>query len=147
MSAHLTVKGTGMSMQSEGKNAKGRNYDQATKDASSSAGSMGTGGTGDIGRMSGDAGNAQSGARTDDWLSSGSEQERQQGFRPTDPGALETGLEGIGKTGASKSGGDAGNRQSGSDGGSGGIGNRHRDWGHSDVGNAQSAPDEGNNKQ
>lgn len=109
-----------MSMQSEGKDAKGRNYDQVTKNGSSSAATMGTGGTGDIGRMSGDAdagtpgnaseggpGNSQSDARTDDWLTSGTEQEREQGFRPSDPEALKTGMEGIGKL----SGGKAGNRQ------------------------------------
>jgi hypothetical protein len=93
-----------MSMQSEGKDAKGRNYDQVTKDGTSSAGSLGTGGTGDIGRMSGGAdsgspGNAQSGTRTDDWLTSDTEQERQQGFRPSEPGAVRTGMEGIGKLG------------------------------------------------
>ena len=37
-----------MSMQSEGKDAKGRNYDQVTKDGSGSAASMGAGGTGDV---------------------------------------------------------------------------------------------------
>jgi hypothetical protein len=94
-----------MSMQSEGKDAKGRSYDQVTKDGTSSAGSLGTG---DIGRMAGDAdsgtpGNAQSETRTDDWLTSDTEQERQQGFRPSEPGAIRTGMEGIGK---------AGNRQS-----------------------------------
>jgi hypothetical protein len=93
-----------MSMQSEGKDAKGRNYDQVTKDGTSSAGSLGTGGTGDIGRMSGDAGsatpgNAQSETRTDDWLSRGPEQERQQGFRPSEPDAVRTGMEGIGGKG------------------------------------------------
>ena len=100
-----------MSMQSEGKDAKGRNYDQVTKDGSSSAGSMGTGGTGDIGRMSGDGGNSQSDARTDDLMTSDSEQERKQGFRPSMPGAVETGLDGIGN----KIGGDPGNRQTGKD--------------------------------
>jgi hypothetical protein len=97
-----------MSMQSEGKDAKGRNYDQVTKDGTSSAGSVGVGGTGDIGGMSGDvdAGNAQSDARTDDWLSSGTEQERKQGFRPSEPGTIQTGMEGIGN----KVGGKAGNR-------------------------------------
>jgi hypothetical protein len=109
MTSYVTVKEIGMSMQSEGKNAKGRNWDQATKNGSSSAATMGAGGTGDIGRMSGDAGagNAQSDARTDDWLSSGTEQERERGFRPGDPEALKTGMEGIGKL----SGGKAGNRQ------------------------------------
>jgi hypothetical protein len=102
---YVSVKENGMSMQSEGKDAKGRNYDQATKDGTSSAGSVGTGGTGDIGRMSGetDAGNAQSETRTDDWLSRGTEDEREQGFKPSDPGAIKTGMEGIA---------DAGNRQS-----------------------------------
>lgn len=108
-----------MSMQSEGKDAKGRNWDQVTKNGTGSAASMGTGGTGDIGRMSGDvdagtpgnareggAGNAQSDARTDDWLTSGTKQEREQGFRPSSPDALKTGMEGIA---------DAGNRQSAGD--------------------------------
>lgn len=95
-----------MSTQNENKEVPGRKYDQVTKDGSSSAGSMGTGGTGDIGRMSGDtgAGNSQSETRTDDWLSRGTEEERKQGFRPKDPGAIKTGMEGIV---------DAGNRQSG----------------------------------
>jgi hypothetical protein len=99
-----------MSMQGEGKDAKGRNYDQVTKDGSSSAGSMGTGGTGDVGRMSGEAqaGNAQSDARTDDLMTSDTEQEQRQGFRPSEPGAVETGLEGIG----TRIGGNPGNRQS-----------------------------------
>ena len=122
-----------MSMQSEGKDAKGRNYDQATRDGSSSAASMGAGGTGDIGRMSGEvaAGNAQSASRTDDLMTSDTEQEQRQGFRPSEPGALETGLEGIG----SKIGGDPGNRQAGQDlTGIGGAGNQHNDWGHSEVG-------------
>jgi hypothetical protein len=98
-----------MSMQSEGKDAKGRHYDQITKNGTSSAATMGTGGTGDIGRMSGkaDRGNAQSETRTDDWLSSGTEQEREQGFRPSDPEAIKTGMEGIGNL----SGGKAGKRQ------------------------------------
>lgn len=114
---NLNAKEIAMSMQSEGKDAKGRNYHQTTKNGTGSAASVGTGGTGDIGRMSGDvdagapgnareggAGNEQSDARTDDWLTSGTEQERQQGFRPSAPDALKTGMEGIA---------DAGNRQSG----------------------------------
>ena len=109
-----------MSMQSEGKNAKGRNYDQVTKDGTSSAATMGTGGTGDIGRMSGDvdagtpgnareggAGNQQSDVRSDDLLTSGSEQERQQGYRPSNPKAMKTGMEGIADLNSSK----PGNRQ------------------------------------
>lgn len=122
-----------MSMQSEGKDAKGRNYDQATRDGSSSAGSMGTGGTGDIGRMSGGAegGKVQQASRTDDLMSSDTEQEQRQGFCPSEPGALETGLEGIG----TRIGGNPGNRQAGkgvTD--TGGAGNQHNDWGHSEVG-------------
>jgi hypothetical protein len=111
---YFTVKEIGMSMQSEGKDAKGRNYDQVTKDGSSSAGTMGTGGTGDIGRVSGDAdtGSAQSDARTDDLLSAGTDEERRQGYRPSEPGAVETGLEGVGN----KVGGNPGNRQSNKDG-------------------------------
>jgi len=122
---NLTVKEIGMSMQSEGKDAKGRNYDQLTKDGSSSAGTMGSGATGDIGRMSGDvdtgtpgnareggAGGAQSDARTDDLLSSDADDERRQGYRPSEPGAVETGLEGVGN----KVGGNPGNRQSNKDG-------------------------------
>jgi hypothetical protein len=85
-----------MSMQSEGKDAKGRNYDQVTKDGTSSAGSLGAGGTGDIATP----GNAQSQTRTDDWLTSDTEHERQQGFRPSEPGAIRTGMEGIGKAGS-----------------------------------------------
>ena len=97
-----------MSMQSEGKDAKGRNYHQTTKNGTGSAASVGTGGTGDIGRMSGDVdagtpgnareggvGNQQSDARTDDWLTSGTEREREQGFRPSDPESIKTGMEGI----------------------------------------------------
>lgn len=101
-----------MAMQSEGKDAKGRNYDQATKDGSGSAATMGTGGTGDVGRMSGEteAGNAQSGTRTDDLLTPDTDHER-EGYRPSQPDALETGLEGIGN----KVGGNPGNRQSNKD--------------------------------
>lgn len=88
-----------MSTQSGGKDAKGRNYDQVTKDGTGSAASVGTGGTGDAGSVSGDVtgGNSQSESRTDDWLSSGTEQEQRQGFRPSDPGAIKTGMEGIRK--------------------------------------------------
>jgi hypothetical protein len=113
MARYLTVKEIGMSMQSEGKNAKGRNYDQATKGGSSSVGSMGAGGTGDIGRMSGDAGagNAQSETRTDDWLSRGSEEERDQNFRPKDPEAIKTGMEGIGRLSGKPGDKSGGNRQ------------------------------------
>jgi hypothetical protein len=108
-----TVKEIGMSTQNEGKDAKGRSYEQVTKDGSSSAATMGTGGTGDVGRMSGEtaAGSAQSETRTDDWLSREPERESEQGFRPSDPEAIKTGMEGIGKLSGNQSGGKTGNRQ------------------------------------
>lgn len=106
VNVNVYVKENGMSMQNEGKDAKGRNYDQITKDGTGSVASMGTGGTGDIGRMSGDPGNAQSETRTDDWLSTGTEQEQEkeqrQGFRPSEPGAVKTGMEGIANSSGSK---------------------------------------------
>lgn len=79
-----------MSMQSEGKDAKGRNYHQIT-DGSTSAGSMGAGSTGDVGALPGpDAGpdaaqgnqqSAQAG-RTDDLLAGGSSAEQSdKGFQ------------------------------------------------------------------
>ena len=100
-----------MSMQSEGKDAKGRNYDQVTKDGTSSAGSLGVGGTGDIGKMSGtgaqsDSGNLQQG-RADDLLSNDAERDS-GGFVREEAGELQTGLGGIG----SLSTGNAGSRQS-----------------------------------
>lgn len=103
-----------MSMQSEGKDAKGRNYDQVTKDGSSSAGTYGTGGTGDVGSMgggaqSGAAGNLQRETRTDDLLSPAPGEEVGQGFTPAEEaGELQTGLGGIGSLAT----GNAGNRQS-----------------------------------
>jgi hypothetical protein len=86
-----------MAQQNEGKATPGRKYDQATKGGGGSAASMGSGGTGDIGRMSGNTepGNSQSETRTDDWLSTGTDQEREQGFRPSEPSAIRTGMEGI----------------------------------------------------
>jgi hypothetical protein len=97
MTPDFNVKESAMATQNDSKDAQGRKYDQVTKDGTSSAGSMGTGGTGDIGRMSGEdnAGNAQSETRTDDWLSTDTDQEREQGFRPSEPGAIRTGMEGI----------------------------------------------------
>ncbi|RZA35128.1 MAG: hypothetical protein EOP92_12145 [Lysobacteraceae bacterium] len=92
-----------MSMQSEGKDAKGRNYDQATRDGSSSAGSMGTGGTGDIGAMGGEnGGSQQSASRTDDLLAGDTTgQEADQAFSGgSQGGQIQTGMEGIGKQGA-----------------------------------------------
>lgn len=100
-----------MSMQSEGKDAKGRNYDQVTKDGGSSAGTLGAGGTGDVDRAM-ERGDSKQKARTDDLLSSGSDHEEQQGFKPhEEAGELQTGLTGIG----SLSTGNAGNRQSAED--------------------------------
>ena len=103
-----------MSMQSEGKDAKGRNYDQTTKGGSGSAGSMGAGGTGDAGKLGGTAdqqGSQQADSRTDDLLSgSTADQEAEQGFAGGSfSGEIQTGMEGI----ASRSGSGAGNRQSG----------------------------------
>lgn len=103
-----------MSMQSEGKDAKGRNYDQVTKDGTSSAGSLGVGGTGDIGKMSGtgaqsDSGNLQQG-RADDLLSNDPERDS-GGYVREEAGELQTGLGGIG----SLSTGNAGSRQAGDD--------------------------------
>jgi hypothetical protein len=100
-----------MSMQSEGKDAKGRNYDQVTKDGSSAAGTYGTGGTGDVGSMGADqGGSVQRDTRTDDLLSPAPGQEvGQGGFTPAEEaGELQTGLGGIGSLAT----GNAGNRQS-----------------------------------
>lgn len=118
-----------MSMQSEGKDAKGRNYDQVTKDGSTSIGTLGAGGTAgvnDVGSMSGEraaardsaagggintqsdpGGNVQ-GGRTDDLLSDGSAADRGDGFVGEEAGELQTGMGGIG----SLSTGSAGSRQS-----------------------------------
>lgn len=96
-----------MSMQSEGKDAKGRNYDQATRDGSSSAGSMGSGGTGDIGAMGGETGGSrQSASRTDDLLAGDTTgQEADQAFSGgSQGGQIQTGMEGIGKQGGKQDG-------------------------------------------
>lgn len=101
-----------MSMQSEGKDAKGRNYDQVTRDGSGSAASMGTGGTGDIGAMgSQDQGNRQAASRTDDLLAGATtDQESDQAFSGgSQSGQIRTGMEGIGN----RSGGAGGSQQSG----------------------------------
>lgn len=110
-----------MSMQSEGNDAKGRNYDNVTKSNSTSIGSLGAGGTGgpedasgnrpsnDAGNGQGNGqGNAQGGARTDDLLSADPDSEQSDSFQPLEEaGELETGLGGIG----SLSTGNAGDRQ------------------------------------
>jgi hypothetical protein len=99
-----------MSMQSEGKDAKGRNYDQVTKDGTSSAGSLGVGGTGTADRgtnaQSDTGGNLQQG-RADDLLSDDAERDS-EGYVGEEAGELQTGLGGIG----SLSTGNAGSRQS-----------------------------------
>jgi hypothetical protein len=88
------------------KDAKGRSWDQVTKDGSSSAGSMGVGATGDSGKLTGDS-SRQSAGRTDDLLDDGSSPTGDRGFSSGD-GRVETGLEGMGKQGGAQ-----GNRQSG----------------------------------
>jgi hypothetical protein len=97
-----------MSMQSEGKDAKGRNYDQVTKDGTSAAGTVGAGGTGEAGTnaRADTGGNLQKG-RTDDLLSGDAERDS-EGYVGEEAGELQTGLGGIG----SLSTGNAGSRQS-----------------------------------
>lgn len=104
-----------MSMNSGSGGAKGRQYDQITRDGTSSAGTMGTGATGDIGEMPahGDSrrraqgGNLQAG-RTDDLLAGGSDAECE------DEGFLTDGKQGMLGTGMGQVGsGSCGNRQSG----------------------------------
>jgi hypothetical protein len=100
-----------MAMQNDGKNVKGRNYDQATKGGSGSSSSQGAGGTGDIGRQLRDAqpGTSRQQARTDDLLSPDADSDSGKGYTPgEEAGELQTGLGGIG----SLSTGNAGNRQS-----------------------------------
>jgi len=113
-----------MSMQSEGKDAKGRNYDNVTKDGSTSIGTLGAGGTADVGRMAeagnnqlAGGGNAQADSRTDDLLSDGSARDRGDGFVGEEAGELQTGMGGIG----SLSTGNAGSRQSAQPGGESGA--------------------------
>jgi hypothetical protein len=79
-----------MSMQSEGKDAKGSMTGQGPIAAGASAG------------------NLQQDVRTDDLLSDGSDSDRGQGFIGEEAGELQTGMAGIG----SLSTGNAGNRQS-----------------------------------
>jgi hypothetical protein len=90
--------------------SKGRNYDQVTKDGTSSAGTLGVGGTGTAPRgtnaQSDTGGNLQKG-RTDDLLSNDADRDS-EGFVGEEAGELQTGLGGIG----SLSTGNAGSRQS-----------------------------------
>lgn len=106
-----------MSMQSEGKDAKGRNYDQVTRDGTSSAGSMGTGSTGDIGQMGSQGqGSQQSASRSDDLLAGDTtHQEADQAFSGgSQGGQIQTGMEGIRKgSGASRQSGQQSSQQSG----------------------------------
>lgn len=97
-----------MSMQSEGKDAEGRNYDQVTKDGTSAAGTLGAGGTGDAGTSAkpDTGGNLQQG-RADDLLSNDAERDS-EGYVGEEAGELQTGLGGLG----SLSTGNAGSRQS-----------------------------------
>lgn len=112
-----------MAMKSEGKDTKGRDYDQVAKDGSSAAGTLGAGGTGDIDRelrpkQSGkQGGDSRQYGRTDDLLSTDSQNEGREGFTPSEEaGELQTGLGGLG----SLSTGNAGNRQSEDESGPGG---------------------------
>jgi hypothetical protein len=99
-----------MSTQSDGKGAKGRDYNQVTKDGSSAAGTLGVGGTGTAPRgtnaQSDTGGNLQKG-RTDDLLSNDAERDS-EGYVGEEAGELQTGLVGSG----SLSTGNAGSRQS-----------------------------------
>jgi hypothetical protein len=85
--------------------SKGRNYDQVTKDGTSSAGTLGAGGTGTT-TQSDTGGNLQKG-RADDLLSNDAERDS-EGYVGEEAGELQTGLGGIG----SLSTGNAGSRQS-----------------------------------
>ena len=106
-----------MSMQSEGKDAKGRNYDQVTRDGSSSAGAHAAGGTGDIGQMGSQGqGSQHSASRSDDLLAGDTtHQEADQAFSGgSQGGQIQTGMEGIGKgSGASRQSGQQSSQQSG----------------------------------
>ena len=129
-----------MSMQSEGKDAKGRNYHQTTRDGTGSAASVGTGGTGDIGAMGSESvkgGNRQSASRTDDLLAGDTtDQESEQAFSGgSQGGRVETGMEGIGQRGGagSRQSGQESSQQSGQQPGRQGSGNQQRtDTGRTD---------------
>ena len=102
-----------MSMQSEGKDANGRNYHQSTHDGTGSAASVGVGGTGDIGSMgseNGERGSQQSASRSDDLLAGDTtHQEADQAFQGgSQNGNIQTGMEGI-----NRQSGQQGNQQSG----------------------------------
>lgn len=116
-----------MSMQSEGKDAKGRNYHQTTHDGTGSAASVGVGGTGDIGSMgseNGERGSQQSASRTDDLLAGNTtHQEADQAFQGGSQGGnIQTGMEGINRQGGKRQSGQEGSRQSGQQARQGGPG-------------------------
>jgi hypothetical protein len=102
MTSNVCAKENVMAMQSEGKDANGRNFDQAAKDGTGSAASVGAGGTGDIGAVGSQhndwghsdvgLGNQQSGGRTDDLLSPDAEREQGKGFvQGGSPGGMQSG--------------------------------------------------------
>lgn len=114
-------------MQNEGKE-KGRDLYQKTHDGTTSAGSMGTGATGHVGTKEGydeaahAGGSQQSGGRTDDLLSDGSDaQLDDRGFASQGAGELQTGM---GDMGSLSRGG--GNRQQQGDAQPGGLGGSMR---------------------
>ena len=96
-----------MSTSTDKQDAKGRSWDQVTKNGTSSAGSMGAGGTGDKMPAQGQGGSQQSAGRTDDLLTDGSDQDTGPDGFAGSGGQIQTGLEGIGNM----TGGAAGNRQ------------------------------------
>ncbi|WEF35780.1 hypothetical protein [Pseudoduganella chitinolytica] len=114
-------------MQNEGKE-KGRDLYQKTHDGTTSAGSMGTGATGHVGTKEGydeaahSGGNQQSGGRTDDLLSDGSDaQLDDRGFASGNrTGDLQTGMGDMGSLSR------GGNRQQESDAQPGGLGGAMR---------------------
>jgi hypothetical protein len=85
MTANLSAKENAMAMQSEDKEAKGRNFGQATKDGTGDIGAMGSQHN-DWGHSDVGAGNRQSGSRTDDLLAPDADQEQDQGFKPAPGG-------------------------------------------------------------
>ncbi|WUR14691.1 hypothetical protein E7V67_006170 [[Empedobacter] haloabium] len=115
-------------MQNEGKE-KGRDLYQKTHDGTTSAGSMGTGATGHVGTKEGydeaahAGGNQQSGGRTDDLLSDGSDSQLDdRGFASGNrSGDLDPGMGGMGSL--SRGGG---NRQQQGDAQPGGLGGSMR---------------------
>jgi hypothetical protein len=105
-----------MSTDDDKKDAKGRSWDQITKNGTGSAASVGVGGTGDSGKLARE-GSQQSAGRTDDLLDDGTSQTGDKGFS-SGGGKVDIGLEGMGRQG----GGAQGNRQSGQQGQAGSPG-------------------------